>query len=426
MTPAGVGAAPAECVVNISEGRDPDVVAAVAAAAGGLLLDVHTDAEHHRSVLTLAGPLVDVEAATRDLATAAVRRIDLSRHSGVHPRLGAVDVVPFVPLRDHRGAATRWESVRSARDAYRPLVGRVPRGSPASSTGRSGACPRCGAAPSRALAPDVGPATPHPTAGATAVGARGVLIAYNVWITAARPGGRPTGEVVAAARAIAADLRRPGLRTLGLAVGDGAQVSCNVVDPGRVPLDAVYDEVDRGCASHGCTVVRGELVGLLPDAALGTRARGPKGPSSACVPRTPSNSAWDPVGTDRRRSGPGYPSAYDAAAARRCIARCRRNRRRSRSDSPPQMPNFSPFASAYSRQSSRTTHPRHTSFASRVDAPRSGKKRSGSTPMQFALVCHVRSWGPYINDTMSIARPPSHSSMRLRVKPHSTDVTTGM
>jgi hypothetical protein len=90
------------------------------------------------------------------------------------------------------------------------------------------------------------------------------------------------------------------------------------------------------------------------------------------------------------------------------------------------MPNFSPLANAYSRQSSRTTHPRHTSFASRVDAPRSGKNRSGSTPMQFALVCQLRSWGPYINDTMSIDRSPSQSSTRFRAKPHSTDVVTDM
>src|SRR5664280_2644019 len=101
------------------------------------------------------------------------------------------------------------------------------------------------------------------------------------------------------------------------------------------------------------------------------------------------------------------------------MARWRRSRRRSRSDSPPQIPNFSPLDRAYSRQSSRTTQPRHTSFASRVDAPRSGKKRSGSTPIQFALVCQVRSWGPYINDTMSTDRPPSHSATQSRVKLHS-------
>src|SRR5690349_6433918 len=85
-----------ECVVNISEGRRGDVVDAVAAAAGAALLDLHTDPDHHRSVLTLAGPMAEVTAAARALARAAVEMIDLASHSGVHPRLGAVDVVPFV------------------------------------------------------------------------------------------------------------------------------------------------------------------------------------------------------------------------------------------------------------------------------------------------------------------------------------------
>jgi glutamate formiminotransferase len=118
------------------------------------------------------------------------------------------------------------------------------------------------------FAPDTGPDRPHPTAGATAVGARGVLIAYNVWITAASPVGPDGEEVVAVARGLATRMRRPGLRTLGLAVGGGAQVSCNVVDPDRVTLVEVYDAVAAGAAEHACRVVRGELVGLLPDAAL--------------------------------------------------------------------------------------------------------------------------------------------------------------
>ena len=118
------------------------------------------------------------------------------------------------------------------------------------------------------LAPDSGPARPHPTAGATAVGARTVLIAYNVWIGPATGDGVAPDAVVDAARALAARMRRPGLRTLGLAVDGGAQVSCNVVDPDRVALTEVYDEVARGATAFGCEARRGELVGLLPDAAL--------------------------------------------------------------------------------------------------------------------------------------------------------------
>ncbi len=264
MTPGG---APVECVVNISEGRDPDVVAAVAAAGGHVVLDVHTDAEHHRSVLTLAGPLAHVEAAARKVAAAAVERIDLTRHAGVHPRLGAVDVVPFVPLR--APDATAWEAVLGARDAFARWSGDE-LGVPCFLYGPERSLPDVRRGAFDTIAPDTGPRAPHPTAGATAVGARTVLIAYNVWIAASRPDGPRDADVdvLAVARDLATHMRRPGLRTLGLAVGDGAQVSCNVVDPDRVSLTEVYDDVARGAAAQGCEARRGELVGLLPVSAL--------------------------------------------------------------------------------------------------------------------------------------------------------------
>ena len=269
MTPAaarGAGA-PAECVVNISEGRDPDVLAAVGAAAGEPLLDVHSDPEHHRSVLTLGGPLDEVAAAARRLAAAAVARIDLADHTGVHPRLGAVDVVPFVPLAGPDGTATDWQSVLDARDAYARWSARE-LGVPCFLYGPERSLPDVRRGAFSTLAPDTGPDLPHPTAGASAVGARTVLIAYNVWLAPAGPDGPSADEVVAAARSLAAGLRRPGLRTLGLAVAGGAQVSCNVVDPERVPLTEVYDAVARGAGPLGCEARRGELVGLLPDSAL--------------------------------------------------------------------------------------------------------------------------------------------------------------
>jgi glutamate formiminotransferase len=257
---------PAECVVNISEGRDRAVVAAVAGAGGDLVLDVHVDADHHRSVLTLAGPLTDVEAAARLVAAAAVERIDLRAHRGVHPRLGAVDVVPFVPLRADEGTTTAWESVVRARNAFAQWAGdRL--GVPCFLYGPERSLPDVRREAFTTLAPNAGPGAPHPTAGATAVGARDVLIAYNVWI-AAGPGTPSPEAVVGVARDLAARMRRPGLRTLGLAVGDGAQVSCNVVEPDRVSLTEVYDAVARGAEAHGCEVQRGELVGLVPDAAL--------------------------------------------------------------------------------------------------------------------------------------------------------------
>jgi glutamate formiminotransferase len=262
--------APAECVVNISEGRDAAIIATVAAAGGSCLLDVHSDAEHHRSVLTLAGALSAVESSARSVATAAVGAIDLRTHQGVHPRLGAVDVVPFVPLTDDDGTATAWESVLAARDAFAGWMGDS-LGVPCFLYGPERSLPEVRRCAFTTLSPDVGPPAPHLTAGACAVGAREVLIAYNVWIRASPGPDRPDdADVVAVAKSLAADLRRPGLRSLGLAVDGGAQVSCNVVDPGLVSLVDVYDAVSRGAAPHRCTVWRGELVGLLPGSALAT------------------------------------------------------------------------------------------------------------------------------------------------------------
>ncbi len=261
------GAAPAECVINISEGRDPAVIAGVAGAGGGLLRDVHSDAEHHRSVLTLVGHLPDVEAAARQVAAAAVAGIDLTDHQGVHPRLGAVDVVPFVPLTRPDGSTTPWEDVLAARDSFARWLGDS-LGVPCFLYGPGRTLPEVRRGAFTTLAPDCGPPDPHPTAGACAVGARDVLIAYNVWIEGTTDPGRPTDSAVRAAREIAAELRRPGLRTLGLAVEGGAQVSCNVVDVDQVTLVDVYDAVARGAQARGCHVAKGELVGLLPGRAL--------------------------------------------------------------------------------------------------------------------------------------------------------------
>src|SRR5664280_2945331 len=258
MTPAG---APAECVVNISEGRDSTVIAMVAAAGGACLLDVHSDPEHHRSVLTLAGPLDDVEVAARQVARAAVSAIDLTTHRGVHPRLVAVDVVPFVPLPGLDGTGIEWSSAVAARDAFADWAA-TELALPSFLYGTGRTLPQIRREAFTSLAPDAG-------------GARPVLIAYNVWISV--PGRTDAGtgpSTLGVARTLAAELRRPGLRTLGLPVGDGAQVSCNVVDPGRVALTEVYDAVAVGAALHGMEVDRGELVGLLPTTALAAVPRG--------------------------------------------------------------------------------------------------------------------------------------------------------
>lgn len=258
----------AECVANISEGRDHVVIDAVCRVGGDRVLDVHTDAEHHRTVLTLGGPLADVEDAARAIATEAIARIDLSCHRGVHPRLGAVDVVPFVPLSGTAATPppTLLDAAVNARDAFARWASAA-LGVPCFLYGPERSLPEVRRDAFGALSPDTGPPAPHPTAGATAVGARPVLVAYNVWI--AEVPGRPVStSTVEVARELAATLRGPGVRTLGLAVATGAQVSCNLTDPTRVTPAAIYDAVASGAARRGSTILRAELVGLLPSAVL--------------------------------------------------------------------------------------------------------------------------------------------------------------
>lgn len=231
------------CPINVSEGR-AHRVAGLAAAAGDDLLDVHTDPWHHRSVITVVG-----EAAARAVAAAAVEGIDLRRHHGAHPRLGAVDVVPFVPA---AAADLAWAA--AARDRFAAWAAaelRVPAfvygdGLPTLPEVRRRAF--------LALRPASGPGLPHPTAGAVAVGARRVLLAYNLWL--AEPD-------LAVARAIARSLRGPAVRALGLRVGDHVQVSLNLVEPGAFGPAQAWDAV-----AAKAPVARAELVGLVPEAVL--------------------------------------------------------------------------------------------------------------------------------------------------------------
>jgi glutamate formiminotransferase len=232
-----------ECVVNISEGRSLDAIERIARTAGHELLDVHVDPDHNRSVLTLAG-----EEAARVVAAMTVLTIDLRAHAGVHPRIGAVDVVPFVPL----GEATMAEAI-AARDRFARWAGDE-LGVPCFLYGPERSLPDVRRHAFADLAPDTGPATPHASAGAMAVGARPPLIAYNLWLV------EPDLDV---ARAIARDVRGPAVRTLGLQVGADVQVSMNLIDPLVVGPAEAYDLVAPRAA-----VARAELVGLLPRAVL--------------------------------------------------------------------------------------------------------------------------------------------------------------
>ena len=239
-----------ECVVNISEGRDPARVERIGAAAGADLLDVHTDPHHHRSVLTLIG-----EEAPRAVAVAAVAEIDLRTHAGVHPRLGVVDVVPFVALTGSTAA-----DALAARDRFARWFAQA-HGVPCFLYGPERTLPEVRRRAFADLHPDIGPAVPHPTAGATAVGQRGILVAYNVWVEATD---------LASVRALAASVRGPAVRALGLRVGDRYQVSMNLIDPQVVGPAHAFDAVVGAAASVGphLAVTGAELVGLVPDVVL--------------------------------------------------------------------------------------------------------------------------------------------------------------
>ena len=252
-----------ECVVNVSEGRDADALAAIVDAGTGALLDVHSDRDHNRSVLTLAGPGPVLEDAVRAVARTTVERIDLRLHAGVHPRLGALDVVPFVPLERTGSPGLPGADLTPALEARQRFATWASEALalPCFFYGPERTLPEVRREAFVRLAPDAGPSRPHPKAGACAVGARGALVAYNVWL--ATPD-------VSVARAVAAAIRSPAVRALGLALDGATQVSCNLVDPYVFGPEKAYDAV-RGLAEEaGTGVARAELVGLAPAAVVET------------------------------------------------------------------------------------------------------------------------------------------------------------
>lgn len=244
-----------ECVVNVSEGRDDAVIGQIVAAGGDLVLDVHSDADHNRTVLTMAG--AELEPAVRAVARRTVEAIDLRRHSGVHPRLGALDVVPFAPLDSHgRPLAPGGDlsEALGARDRFALWAGDV-LDLPCFSYGPERSLPDVRRRAFAGLDPDSGPPAAHQTAGACAVGARFVLVAYNLWLA--------TSDLDVA-RSIARSVRGPHVRALGLRVGQATQVSCNLTDPSSVGPAFVYDAVERLARDLHTAITRAELVGLAP------------------------------------------------------------------------------------------------------------------------------------------------------------------
>jgi glutamate formiminotransferase len=271
-----------ECVPNVSEGRDPASLAALAAALEGVpgvrLLDVSSDSDHHRSVFTLAGDEAPLRAALLALTREAIGRIDLRRHRGAHPRMGAVDVVPFVPL----GTATIEEAVAAARRFGKEAA--VAFDLPvflyeeaASEPGRRNLANvrRGGFERLRerladpAGAPDFGPRAPHPSAGATAVGARFFLVAVNV---------EADHVDLDTVRAVARTVREssgglPAVKALGLQmIGRGThQVSMNLVDFRRTALSTLLERVHLELRARGGRILGTEIVGLVPRAAVDER-----------------------------------------------------------------------------------------------------------------------------------------------------------
>jgi glutamate formiminotransferase / 5-formyltetrahydrofolate cyclo-ligase len=248
-----------ECVLNISEGADDVVLDALSGAAGAELLDRHADPDHNRSVFTLAGD--EVEAAARRLTRLAVASLDLRQHRGVHPRLGVVDVVPFVPL-DGTGAPMfeggDLHEALAARDLFANWAAQE-LALPCFCYGPERSLPEIRRRAFVDLSPDTGPHQPHPSAGACCVGARPALVAYNLWLDSAD---------LHKAKSVAGAVRRPGLRTLGLAVSGVTQVSCNLTDPLHLGPAQAYDLVAEAAARADAGVTRAELVGLAPGAVV--------------------------------------------------------------------------------------------------------------------------------------------------------------
>jgi glutamate formiminotransferase / 5-formyltetrahydrofolate cyclo-ligase len=268
-----------ECVPNISEGRDRErvreIADAVRAAPGVRLLDVSSDSSHNRSVLTFVGDAAGVRAGVSALFDAVVSRIDLTHHEGEHPRMGAVDVVPFIPIR----GATVEECVALSREVGAEIAARhgIPvylyEDSAASEARRNLAEIRKGEFEGFAekmkdpkWVPDFGPARPHPTAGVVAVGARPPLIAYN--INLGTNDLRVADSIARAIRHIGGGFRY--VKAMGVTLADRGQVqvSINMTNYRKTPLHRVFECVKSEAERYGVAIVGSEIVGLAPADAL--------------------------------------------------------------------------------------------------------------------------------------------------------------
>ena len=273
-------AALVECIPNVSEGRRGDVVAALAEAAvmaapGVVLLDRTSDVDHNRSVLTFLGEGEALVVAMTALVGAALDAIDLRKHAGAHPRLGAVDVIPFVPVR----GATTADCVALAKTLGRTLADRY--GLPVYLYEDAASRPdRQNLANIRkgefeglakkmedpAWKPDFGPSAPHPSGGAVVVGARAPLIAYNINLATADLA--VADRIAKAIRHLSGGYRFVKAMGVKLEARGQVQVSINMTNFEKTPLHRVFETVRSEAERQGVAVVGSEIVGLVPQAAL--------------------------------------------------------------------------------------------------------------------------------------------------------------
>lgn len=262
-------------VPNVSEGRDFAALDRLQESLGDevVLLDRHTDVDHHRAVFTIAGPPGDIEKALGGLAEAVTHEIDMSAWRGIHPAIGSLDVCPVV-------WTTEGDRERAGESALKVAESIASLGVPVflygdlavSEERRERAFFRDGGLDglwqrmsSGELEPDFGPGRPHPTAGGWLVTARPPLAAFNIELDT---------DDVAIAKEIAAEIRESGggldgVRAIGLLLSTGrAQVSMNIHDPVSLPLGRVVEAVRTSAAEHGTVPVEAELIGLIPEAAL--------------------------------------------------------------------------------------------------------------------------------------------------------------
>ncbi len=266
-----------ECVPNFSEGRDPDFMEAIHEAilngTETMILDQSADPDHNRSVFTLAGNPESLTKSVFQFTRAAIERIDMRSHKGVHPCIGAVDVIPFIPLRNtmlSECIALSESIAKLLADSFEMPIylygksARIPEHRRLADIRRGGYATLAREIRSEPVRhPDFGPAA-LPPYGACSVGARNFLIAWNIYLNTADIG--IAKEIAEKIRESSGGLK--GVQAIGLPVKGRAQVSMNITDFHAAPLIKVYESVDRLASKAGTGILYSELIGLLPQAAL--------------------------------------------------------------------------------------------------------------------------------------------------------------